>query len=671
MYFSKSNLLLTVASFFLIACGGGGGGTSPTTTIDTTAPTFITSNQISVSENQTTVKKIQASDTSTVSYTISGGSEASKFTINRFSGQLDFVTPPDYEMPTDVNADNRYEVVITATDTSNNKAIQTIIVTVTDVIEIAIDKNVTITDNPQVTSLGKGNSINVTVNIENTPKTLYLLLTNDAKSSASANITHNPKVVPMTENKKFLSTSMTVKQPKILHAPTYIQEFNSKIKTLLHKSSTTRYQAKIIATVFKSAKSIGDSNIFYMDEDSSGANTTATLRKIVSNISTAFGNKTLNIWVSDDSFDSGSGCSKSKCVTQTMVDALANTFLQLGTDNDVYDWVTNVYGEEWGSNKNGISNLIDANNEITILLTDISNDNNTNGGVLGFFHPKDNFLSSSVSGSNERIMFYADAVLFASGENGGWSIDDVWPKEMISTLAHEFQHMIHFYQKTILLTVNGDSTDTWINEMLAESTEDLIATKINHTGSRGVVAADGSAGSAGNTLGRYPLFNANNTLSLTSWNGQLSDYSKVNAFGAFLMRNYGGAKVLHDIMHNAYLNEQAVVDAVQKAPNGANKTFDDLLKEWGVAVLLSDNDNLGDLPTYNTGDFIQDTYKNSTYKLGSVNFFNYSPKPLIHTPAGTIKAQGNYYYKVGDNLTGTVNISLNLNGQTEVTLIAK
>ncbi|HHD78199.1 MAG TPA: hypothetical protein ENK98_00925 [Epsilonproteobacteria bacterium] len=257
--------------------------------------------------------------------------------------------------------------------------------------------------------------------------------------------------------------------------------------------------------------------------------------------------------------------------------------------------------------------------------------------------------------------------MFANTDDNGF-----WQKEMYSTLAHEFQHMIHFYQKTILLLdEEGANTDTWINEMISETTEDLVATKINHAGSRGVSPTDGSAGSAGNTNGRYPLFNENNTLSLTSWRGQTSDYSKVNAFGAFLTRNYGGAKVLHDIVHNKYIDEQAVVDAVHKAPNGANKTFDDLLKEWAIAVLLSDNENLVNLPMYNTGDFTPDTYHNTTYQLGSVNFFNYSPQPLLHTTAGTIEAQGNYYYKVGDNLTGTVNISLNLNGQTEATLIAK
>ena len=352
-----------------------------------------------------------------------------------------------------------------------------------------------------------------------------------------------------------------------------------------------------------------------------------------------------------------------------MVDALAETFLKDNSDNDVYDWVTNIYGEEWETDLNGYTGFITANNEITILLTDIDEDNSPTGGVIGFFWSKDNFEQSAVSGSNERIMFYADAVMFANGEGlDGWDIDDFWPKEMVSTLAHEFQHMINFYQKRILLDTD---TDTWINEMLSESTEDLVATKIRHIGPRGVDYTDGSDGPTDNTNGRYPLFNANNTLSLTAWNNRLEDYSKVNAFGAYLIRNYGGAKLLHDIMHNSYMDEQAVVDAVNNSTEGSGKTFDDLLSEWGTAVLLSTIESPDNLPTYNTGWFSDSIYGSSTYEMGSINFFNYDPLPTLYTRSGTVQAQGNYYYKVGDNLTGDIMITLELNGETEATLIAK
>ncbi len=551
-------------------------------------------------------------------------------------------------------------LTLTVTDDDGATSSDNMSVTVNEEETVNPD-TIEITEAYQVESLGQASSINTTISIDtDTPKSLYLLLSNYGSTSTTPSISHSAKVIyaPVLKD-KMKNTS----KPTIIRTPEYVRQFNANIPNLLKKAGQHPLEKTLIV---KREDSTGETDTFYLDTNGNDA-TEVTAKKIVSNVSTNFGDKTLNIWVSNDSF--GEGCGKAKCVTQEMVDALADSFLHTGLDNDVYDWVTNIYGEAWGDDAQGVySNLISSNDEITILLTDIDDDNSSNGGVVGYFWAKDNYKKSSLSGSNERVMFYIDSVMFANG-NGDWDINDFWPKEMISTLAHEFQHMIHFYQKTVLLA--DDSTDTWIDEMLAETTEELVATKIQHTGPRGVAYTDGSAGDTDNTSGRYPLFNENNTLSLTSWGNQLRDYSKVNAFGAFLTRNYGGAKLLHDVMHNSYTDEQAIVDAVNNSANGGSKTFDNLLTEWGVAVLLSDHENLEDTPFYNTGDFTEESYNGTTYQMGSINFFNYSPTPTIYTTTGTIPKKGNYYYKIGDNLTGDVTVELELNGQTEVTLIAK
>jgi len=521
----------------------------------------------------------------------------------------------------------------------------------------SINETVTITQTPQVESLGIAKSIHTKVSLGETPKDVYILLSNYADTSGSVEIKQSNKRVVKKETSSHLDKQLI---SKIKHAPEYVEAFRSNIQHYLTQKSEEKTVDKKITDQAVKKEAVNTAKAFYLDVSA----TDATLKKVVS-ASTVYGSKRLNIWVSNDSF--GMTCPKVKCVTQPMVNALANTFLRIGGDNDIYDWVTNIYGPEWGAHNN--SNLIPQTNEINILLTDIDNDNSSTGGVIGYFHPKNNFLRSVSSTSNENIMLYVDAILFANG-NGGWSIDDFWPKEIVSTLAHEFQHMIHFYQKSILLT--NDATDVWINEMLAESTEDLIASKIRHSGSRGVLYTVGSAGESGNANGRYPLFNANNRLSLTTWNGQLANYSTVNAFGAFLLRNYGGAKVLHDIMHNGFTDAQAVVFAVNQTPKGAGKTFNTLLKEWGTAVLLSDNNFLGEnLPRYNTGGYLPNLFNNSQYNIGSVNFFNYNPQPLTSAATGTIQNQGNYYYKVGTGLTGDIDISLKLHNQTEATLIVK
>lgn len=531
---------------------------------------------------------------------------------------------------------------------------------------------ITATSPLHTAEIGEGTKGTFEVTLGNTKKDVYLLLSNNGNfSDSQSSISSSAKRIQALSKIVHKDTSDT-KATENFHAKSLSSFYQAMPQHLAHASQNGKMEKQLTATIHRNQKAIGDSEVLYTNEDTS-TKTIATLRHIVSNVSTKYGKKTLLVYVSNDSF--GAGCDKRKCVTQSMVDALADNFLKAGEDNDIYDWGTSVFGEEWGDDaRASYANLIGASDEITLLLTDIDNDNDETRGVIGYFHPKDNFSKATYSGSNERIMFYIDAVMFANEENEDnavWDIEDPMPMEMLSTLAHEFQHMIHFYQKTISLVPDARQTKTWINEMLSEATEDLVATKLHHQGPRGVAYTDGSAGETNNHQGRYWLFNQNNDLSLTSWSNTLKDYAKVSAFGAFLTRNYGGAKLLHDIAHNAYTDEQAILDAVHKAPNGAGKSLNTLIHEWGAAVLLSDIESPEDQPTYNTGDFTLSTYNGITYELGSINFFNYDPAPNISTVIGTVNEEGNYYYEVGTELTGKITLKLDLSTNTNATLIVK
>jgi hypothetical protein len=71
-----------------------------------------------------------------LSFSIVFGPDQDKFSIT-LGGALSFVAPPNFEMPTDANADNVYVVIVQADDGSGGTAIQTINVTVTPVNEHA------------------------------------------------------------------------------------------------------------------------------------------------------------------------------------------------------------------------------------------------------------------------------------------------------------------------------------------------------------------------------------------------------------------------------------------------------------------------------------------------------------------------------------------------------
>ncbi|WP_243347256.1 beta strand repeat-containing protein [Parabacteroides sp. FAFU027] len=94
-----------------------------------------TTASVSITENTTSVTTVTASDTEngTLTYAISGGSDASKFTINSSTGVLTLNTAPNFENPIDAGANNVYDVQVTATDPLGATDIQDIAVTVTNV----------------------------------------------------------------------------------------------------------------------------------------------------------------------------------------------------------------------------------------------------------------------------------------------------------------------------------------------------------------------------------------------------------------------------------------------------------------------------------------------------------------------------------------------------------
>ncbi|MHB0969746.1 MAG: cadherin domain-containing protein [Thermoanaerobaculia bacterium] len=100
------------------------------------APVITSPATASVPENTTAVLTVTTTEPEgqLVSYSITGGADAALFSIGGVTGVLAFNVPPDFEAPTDADANNAYLVEVTATDGTNPVA-QTITVTVTDVNE--------------------------------------------------------------------------------------------------------------------------------------------------------------------------------------------------------------------------------------------------------------------------------------------------------------------------------------------------------------------------------------------------------------------------------------------------------------------------------------------------------------------------------------------------------
>ncbi len=103
---------------------------------------------ITLAENAVSVATVTASDEdagSSVSYAIVGGADAAQFTINATTGALSFIGPRDFENPADIGGDNRYEVVVQASDGLGGVDTQALTVDISNINDAP--QNVTLSSN--------------------------------------------------------------------------------------------------------------------------------------------------------------------------------------------------------------------------------------------------------------------------------------------------------------------------------------------------------------------------------------------------------------------------------------------------------------------------------------------------------------------------------------------
>ena len=461
------------------------------------------------------------------------------------------------------------------------------------------------------------------------------------------------------------------------HAPPWVVEFNNNPPPMQRSGVPQRS----LRAQPPPAVAEGHRSTFIAQQEYASESVPATARRVVSD-----GSTTLFVWVADG--DWWETCQAAHpCMTQEMVDAAAHRFLRSGPANDIHDWLTGIFGDAWGPHE--YANLIppESASQVHIVFLDIDGDGLPSPGqsrVYGYFYSAHNYLRTSRPTSNERLMFFMDAAIMADRDGPTWEASDSRPSAIISVLAHEFQHMIHFYQKRVL---RGAVSETWLNEMASEVAEDLVADKIESNGPRAVAHDDPAAGEAGIERGRLPRYNFHNDIQVTAWDDSdsLKHYSISYALGAYLARTYGGAPLFGDIV----ASEHAGVDAVEAAlrAHGHTESFGDALANWAVANLLSDDPQAPSPYRYNAGaTWSTSRSGGEIYRLGSINLYHYR-YPL--DPGGDEHLDGpglygfeqfsdgitrhphsNAYTSLG-RVTGTVRLQVNADAGMRITVVMK
>ena len=480
-----------------------------------------------------------------------------------------------------------------------------------------------------------------TLHLGNAAAEVYVIATNASDSSLNPEVERHE---PRDDHEPLPRPALSGPSPE----REWIAAFNNA-PPLSGRSSGAR--ARLHAQSQGSQRGVAEGDRFTFADlgDGGVVQVPATARRVV-----ADGSTTAAFWVADR--DWGPNCAGAgPCVTGEMVDAMAERFLRPGAGNDIHDWVTEIFGSPWGPH--AYSNLIppESAREIHVLLFDIEGDGAPQPGecrIVGYYWAVHNYLQDpdhSLFGiSAERLIFFMDSAFYAIPEGPTWDVTDRRPSIVIGTLAHEFQHMIHYYQKPVL---RDAGSATWLNEMASEVAEDLIADKMMVAGPRGVAHDDPTAGEPGTGSGRLPIYNLFNDVQVTAWQGRIANYSINYALGAYLARTYGGAELFSAIVQS----DRSGVDAVEAALTGLGHevSFGQALADWAVATLLSDNTAAPAPYRYNPGTWSTSHIGGELFRLGSINLYHYRYEPPDPVPdcigpdlAGRTVQEGPYLHSL-------------------------
>ncbi len=206
-------------------------------------------------------------------------------------------------------------------------------------------------------------------------------------------------------------------------------------------------------------------------------------------------------------------------------------------DQVIYPKERAVFGSEWSPG-------IDNDKRITVLISELSQ------GAGGYFNTNDEYPKSQIPTSNQREMLYLNVLNIFSPKNKAF-------------LAHEFQHLITFYQKTKLY---GLEEEVWLNEARSEYAPTVCGYDDDYPNSY--------------LVDRVDIFLDYPSDSLTEWKNGTADYGVVNLFLHYLVDHYG-----LDTLTRMILNDKIGIASINAALADLeySQTFSDIFADWAVA----------------------------------------------------------------------------------------
>ncbi len=205
---------------------------------------------------------------------------------------------------------------------------------------------------------------------------------------------------------------------------------------------------------------------------------------------------------------------------------------------------------------------IDGDPKIYILLLNVKDGftpGTSSSFVAGYFDPTNEYaLSSQNPHSNQKELLVMNINPAAKINSSGTAF--------FASIAHEFQHLIHWEQKTRQRGVNDD---TWIDEAMAQVARTYCgygpdyASVFNYEHDMGL--------------------NVNH--SLTNFDETVGNYGMVYMWAQYFKDRIGG-NIFHAMLHNNLTGINSVNAAL--ATEGSGKDFTSTFRDWALANFFGD-----------------------------------------------------------------------------------
>jgi hypothetical protein len=253
----------------------------------------------------------------------------------------------------------------------------------------------------------------------------------------------------------------------------------------------------------------------------------------------------------------------------------------------------------------GAPSDVDNNGRIGVLFTRAVNEltprGTTNGVVLGFYYVRDLLPRASAAGlcpgSNVGEMFYL-LVPDASGAVSAPRSKAFVQRIVLSTIAHELQHLINASRRMYVNNSPSVSEESWLNEGLSHIAEELLFYRASGLSPRMNIAA-GSLVPGGTTRELYDQYMSGNFgrlaqyLQATESNSPLASNDDLATRGAsWSFLRYVADRIgatdgdLWRRLANARTTGVVNLDAQLQ---GTGQTTMTAVRDWSVATFVDDN----------------------------------------------------------------------------------